>query len=170
MDLLAQSHAQFRDERLDQEQKERKSLLRINLDKQSKLTSAYLEGTIAPEVFRERCALLRSEEQELRKAITELEMALIERERSAEYQRLLQRVLEDIEGVEQKLDVIRKKELLRLIFKKVLIDDGRIQGLEMYEPFQKMYNEVLNGLNTREVKELTQVCQDDCTLAPTAAR
>lgn len=170
IEQLVQSHAQLNDERLEQQRNDLKSTLRENLGKQGKLTEAYLGGSIAPEVFKELGATLREEEQNLKRAIAKLEMELIERERSAEYRKLLQRVVDDFEAMERGLDIVRKKELLRLIFKRVLIDERKIVGFEMYEPFQRMYNEVLIELNKKEDKELTSQCSDECILAPTDAR
>jgi len=79
-------------------------------------------------------------------------------------------VVEDFEAVERGLDIARKKEPLRLIFKRVLIDARELVRFEMYEPFQRMYNEVLIELKEKKDKELTSECSDECILVPMAGR
>ncbi len=128
MDSLAQSRTQVHDEHLAQQRSELKTRLKITLDKQSKLTDTYLKGTIAEEVFKDHCAPLREEEAQLKQDLAKLEMQLIERERSVDYQRLLQKVVADYDEVVQQLDITKKKELLQLIFKRVLVNEGGMAG------------------------------------------
>lgn len=157
--------------RLNAKVEEAKKLLRENLEKQKRLTEAYLERTIAQEVFKEQCALLRTDEETMRKILAQLEVALIERERSAQYRRILQRVLLDFE-MGGELDICKKKEILRLVFKKIRIDGGRVGGFEMYEPFQTMYNERIGGIrpNQNGDKEKARGWQGSCILAPMDGR
>lgn len=171
MERLVRSHAQVNDERLSGKVDEAKKLLRENLEKQKKLTEAYLERTIAQEVFKEQCALLRADEEAIRKIVAQLEVALIERERSAQYRRVLQRVLLDFE-MGGEIDICKKKEILRLVFRRIRIDGGRVGGFEMYEPFQTMYNEQIAGIRPKENgdKEKARGWQESCILAHTAAR
>jgi len=65
---------------------------------------------------------------------------------------------------------VKKKELLQLIFKKVLVADGTITLTELYEPFQTFYNEVLTELNVKSDSELLVRCANECIVAHTAAR
>ena len=51
-------------------------------------------------------------------------MKLIEKEKSQEYEHLLKRVINDFEDTRRNIDIIAKKELLRLIFKRVMVDDA----------------------------------------------
>lgn len=171
IDQLVNRHARVKDEHLDQQRKELKGALKGNLDRQSKLTTAYLDGTIAPEVYKERCSGLREEELRLKGSVAKLDMQVIERERSKEYQKLLQRAVDEFDPEEKKIDLIKKRELLRLLFKRILVDNGKIASFELYQPFQKMYNEALAGIDKgRQAKELTQAWQGTCILAPTDAR
>ncbi len=168
--LLIQSHAQLNDEQLEQQRQELKTKLKTNLEKQGKLTDAYLEGTVAKEVYKERCELVREEESQLRQNISKVEMQVIEKERSAEYRKLLETLVADFDGTVEQLDIFKKKQILRLIFKRVEVADGHITDRQLYEPFQTMYNEMLAKTNTKEDKELADLCERVCISLPTGVR
>jgi len=68
-----------------------------------------------------------------------LQLSLIEREKSEEYQKLLKAVINHIDYMEDSLDIAGKKGLLRLVFKKVVIDRGKIKSFELYQPFKSLY-------------------------------
>ena len=97
-------------------------------------------------------------------------MQAIEKERSAEYRKLLETLVADFDGTRETLDIIKKKQILRLIFKRVEVVDGRITDCQLYEPFQGMYNEMLAKINVKEDKELADSCERVCISLPTAVR
>lgn len=74
---------------------------------------------------------------------------------------------------ESYLDIVEKKETVKLIFKSVEINGGEIVSVRLYPPFQQMYEEVLKECNTLKNKEITAKTQTDqevCILQPSADR
>lgn len=63
----------------------------------------------------------------------------MEKEKSEEYQKLLKAVVNHIDGDIDVLDIIGKKGILRMVFKSIIIRNGKIKSSEMYKPFQNMY-------------------------------
>ena len=133
---------QVADENLDAEKRKLKKQLRINLEKQNKLNESYLENLIAIEVYRDKSTQLREEEKMVKNAIAKVDMQLVEKEKSNEYARLLKRVIENFEETKSNIDIVAKKELLQLIVKKVTVNDGKIEKIELFEPFKRFYEEL----------------------------
>ena len=73
---------------------------------------------------------------------------------SAEYQKLLQHLVDDFEDFEGNLDIRRKKEILEIIFKRLA--DGQIASFELYDSH-----------NDNRLKE---PCQSACVVRPTVSR
>jgi hypothetical protein len=85
--------------------------------------------------------LLREEEKQLKNEIARVEMRLVEKERSEQYQLLLGRVIDNYEETRKNVDIVAKKEMLRLIFKRIMVDDGKITGIEFFDSFKRFYEE-----------------------------
>jgi hypothetical protein len=116
-----------------------KNRLKINRQKQSKLTDAYLENLLSEEVFKAKNESLRAEEEELKKRIALQEIREIERERSADY---LNRVEEFISGYnpEQKeLNSDTQKLVAGLLFKNIKIAKKDIFSFEFFTPFNSFF-------------------------------
>lgn len=124
-DNLIKTHKLCYDEYLNEKSRELREKLRQNLEKQTKLNEAYLDNLVAIDVFRDKSVLLREEEKQLKNEIAKFEMKLIEKEKSEEYQRLLKRVIDNFEETKKNIDIIAKKELLRLISKRVMVEMAR---------------------------------------------
>ena len=60
---------------------------------------------------------LRDEEKDLKTKLQKLKVALIEREKSEEYQKLMKAVVNHFDDVMENLDIIGKRGLLKLVFK-----------------------------------------------------
>ncbi|MCX5726869.1 MAG: recombinase family protein, partial [Candidatus Saganbacteria bacterium] len=91
--------------------------LKKNLEKQSKLTDAYLENLLSEELYKQKNEGLRQEEDELKKHIALQEVREIEHERSKDY---LDRVGGFISGYDpnrKETDVETNKFIMRLLFK-----------------------------------------------------
>lgn len=167
---LTQHKAEFPDQQLEQQYADIKTRLKQNFSEQDRLAKAYSKGLMAEEIYADNCISVRAEESRLKREIAALGLQRVERERSAEYLKLMHRVIDDFAGMKGELSIIQKKQLLQLIFKKVVIKDRAIQSFELYEPFKTMYAECLNQPNPNKQKESSQTCSDACMSVHTAAR
>jgi len=128
-----------RNEEIEQDIQGEQNELKEVLEQQKRLTDSYVKGYMAEKVYSDLIMPLRDSEREHEEKISRLKIKLIEKERSAEYQRLLKAVINHCEFIKSDLDIAGKKGLLRLIFKKLVIKDGRIKKFELYQPFQNLY-------------------------------
>ena len=92
-----------------------KDKLKINQEKQSKLTDAYLENLLSEDVYREKVTNLRDEEESLKKLLARYELREMERERSEGYINRVKDFLDGYDDSKEKLDFADKKELARLL-------------------------------------------------------
>lgn len=166
MENLTKQQIELTDAHLKERHEALKEHLRNNLEKQTKLNDVYLENLVAIEVYRDKSLLLREEEKQLKNELAKLEMRLIEKERAKEYQQLLKRVIDDFDRTKENIDIIAKKELLRLIFKRVMVDDGKIVNVELYEPFKTFYEETKCG----EKAKIPTTNANSYILLPSAVR
>jgi len=160
------------DEAYRQELSGLKAKLKENLIKQNKLNDNYLEGDIGIEIYKSKSSLLREEEQMLKNAIGNLESRLVEREQSKDYLIFLQRVFDNFDETRKDLTVKQKKDLLRVVFRWIKVDDGRVVDYELYEPFKTLL-EKEEGKNLWQLHELQEVAasgSQSCISRPTAAR
>lgn len=108
--------------------------------KQEKLTDAYLEGNVTRELFERKSQHLRNQEGEIRIRIERMELQLLEKEQSKEYLKRAEEVVKSSRSVQEDLHPVLRRELLKLIFKKLFVRDQKIAVIEFYEPFQSMYD------------------------------
>ena len=94
-----------------------KDKLKINQQKQSKLTDAYLENLLGEDVYRDKITDLRKEEDELKKLLAGYELREIERERSEGYINRVKDFLDGYDDSKEKIDFATKKELAGLLLK-----------------------------------------------------
>lgn len=158
------------DENLEAEVTGLKEKLKSNLQKQERLSGIYTDGLLALEAYRNQIVPLREEEETFRADLKRLELKLVQRERSQDYQKVLQAVISHLEMLKGESDLIAKKGLLRLVFKSISIDNGRIKNFELYEPFKSLY--FGEGIKDEQFSELFAVEEDTCvsTLSHTDAR
>ena len=98
-----------------------KDKLKINQEKQSKLTDAYLENLLSEDVYREKNSSLRTEEENLKKLLAGYELREIERERSESYISRVKDFLDGYDDNKEKIDFATKKQLAGLLFKNIKI-------------------------------------------------
>lgn len=167
---LIAGNSRNHDENLETEINSMKEKLKGNLLKQERLSGIFAEGLLAMEAYRNQIIPLREEEETLRADLKRLELKLVQRERSQDYQKVLQAVISHIEMLRGESDLIAKKGLLRLVFKSITIDNGRIKNFELYEPFKSLY--FGEGLKDEEFSQLFAIEEDACvsTLSHTAAK
>jgi len=121
-----------------------KKELKDNLEKQSKLTDAYLENLISKDVFEQKIETLRSEEEELKKRIALYEIKAIEREQSKDYLDRVDEFISEYKPDKKEIDSLTKKQILGLLFKNIKIADNpdkRIGTFEFFAPFNFFYFE-----------------------------
>ncbi len=140
-----------------------------NLKKQERLGKIFTEGLIAMEAYKPQVIPLRDEEKEIKGKIKKLELNLIERERSEEYKKLVTAVIEHIDAV-RNMDIAGKKGLLKIVFKNIIIENGKITDFELYQPFKKLYEGAAIKCQMQEIKELMTIPECVCTCVLTDAR
>ena len=126
-------------EAIEREIKELRKHLDKNISQQEKLSKVFSEGYLAEEAYKKQILPLIDQKKELDEKMQRLRLNLIEREKSAEYQKLLKAVVEHCDYMENSLDIAGKKGLLKLVFKNIVISNGRIKKFELYKPFQNLY-------------------------------
>jgi site-specific DNA recombinase len=127
-----------------------KNRLKVNRQKQSKLTDAYLENLLSEELYKQKNEGLRQEEEELKKRIALQELREVERERSKDY---LNRVEEFISGYNPKqkeLSLDQEKQVARLLFKNIKIAQKKIFSFDFFAPFNSFFFEAQNSLNIKQ--------------------
>ena len=112
-----------------------------------------MEGNVTRELFERKSQQLRNQEGEIRIKIERMELELLEREQSKEYLKRAEEVVKSARSVQEDLHPVWRRELLKLIFKKLFVRDQKIAVIEFYEPFQSMFESV-----KKEGKEV-QTCQ-----------
>ena len=90
-----------------------------------------------------------------------LDMQMIEKERSEEYQTFLQTVIAGFDRIKDEVDLKLLKEVLKLVFKRLVILNRKIIDLQLYEPFKTFYEE----LNLKEIlqEKLEGKCETHCS-------
>jgi len=129
-----------------------KNRLKINRQKQSKLTDAYLENLLSEEVFKAKNEHLRQEEEELQKRIALQELREVEREKSKDY---LNRVEEFVSGYDPKC-----KELNSETQKQVLV----------FAPFKSFFFEQENFYKCQRNQRLSPTKSLQSILRPLAVK
>jgi len=144
------------DEAYKEQLNDLKAKLKKNLIKQSKLNDTYLEGDIGIEIYKNKSAILREEEQSLKKEIARLEIRMVEREQSKDYLIFLQKVFNNFDETKKDLTDLQKKNLLRVVFKWIKVDEGRVVDYELYEPFKTLLTKE-EGKKIWQLQELQEV-------------
>ena len=133
-----------------------KNRLKINRQKQSKLTDAYLENLLSEELYKQKNEWFRIEEEELQKRIALQELREVERERSKDY---LNRVEEFVSGYnpsQKELSLDQEKQVARLLFKNIKIARKDIFSFEFFAPFNSFFFEAQNSLNLKQNQGVTK--------------
>ena len=116
-----------------------KAELKVNLTKQEKLSSIFLEGLLAKEAYKSQAIPLRDDERDMKNKIKRLEFSIVEKERSEDYRTLLRNVVSHFDTIKVGLDIAGKRGLLRLVFKSRIVENNRLKDFSLYEPFQSLY-------------------------------
>ena len=173
LDSIVKAHVYLNNSEIQGELELLNDALRINLSKQSKLNDSYMENLIGIEIYKDKVSLLREEEKKIKGEIAKVKIRLIEKEQSEAYLRILSLAIANFDETKEKIDIIQKKETLKLIFKSVEINGGQIVSVRLYQPFQEMYEEVLkecNVLINQEITAKNRQDQEACILLPSVDR
>ncbi len=106
--------------------------------KLAKLTDIYLGGSITKDIFEKKVQTLRNDEGEIRIKIERAELQLIDREESKDYQKRAEEVVKFADSVKENLRPALRKELFKLIFKKVIIEDQKVTKVVLFHPFDRL--------------------------------
>lgn len=137
-------------EATDEVSKELKSL-KSDLDscavKLGKLTDLHLDEIITREMLDEKSRKIRDEQGELRIKIERLELQLVEKEQNKDYLKRAEDVIKTGASVKETYHPAWRRELLKLVFKRLVIENQQITEFELYEPFNTMYQKALTEGN-----------------------
>ena len=164
---LVRQNIEIKDEDLKQEKETLESRLKENIKSQSKLCDAYLAKLFPLDVYKDKCIDLRVVEQKLKKEIREVNIKIFEKDRAEALTKILDRVANGfVRKTKKELDIIEQKELLQLVFKRIVLKDKKIQKVEFHEPFKTYFEEQKCNLN----QVIAKTCQSSSILSPTAAK
>ena len=156
---------------------EAKDKLKINQEKQSKLTDAYLENLLSEDVYREKVIALRNEEESLKKLLAGYELREMERERSESYINRVKDFLDGYDDSKEKLDFADKKELAGLLFKNIKIAPAIGGALPpkrisffLFAPFNFLFSETEKKLQLQKNQKVIKICQKKSTSALSAVK
>ncbi len=147
-----------------------KDKLKINQEKQSKLTDAYLENLLGEDVYREKVTTLRDEEEYLKKLLAGYELREMERERSEGYINRVKDFLDSYDDSKTNIDFATKKELAGLLFKNIKIAPAiggslppkRI-SFSFFAPFNFLFSETEKKLQGQKNQKVIKKCQKKST-------
>jgi len=154
-----------------------KDKLKINQEKQSKLTDAYLENLLGQDVYKAKITELRTEEDNMKKLLAGLELREMERERSEGYINRVKDFLERYDENKKKIDFLTKKEMCYLLFKNIKIAPA-IGGASpqkrisffLFAPFNFLFSEVREKSECQKIQRLTKISGKKSTSELSAAR
>ena len=141
-----------------------------NHKKQKEIAEMLLKKEIGKEVFNDLQEPLRKEEEALKRDVKALELKLVEKEDSREYHNLLAMVMEKFTERKKSLTINEKKALLRLVFKEIVVTNGKLTRFELYEPFKTLLKEVDFECQTKEIKPTIRQKDAVCTYAHSDGR
>ena len=144
-------NTQYLDRNFEEEIEEIKLKLNKNLAKQERLCKLFVDNLIALEVYTKQIFELREEEHELKLKLEKMKLKWISLEKTKEYKRLVSIVCNNLDSIKRELTTEEKKMLLKLIFKFIKVENGKIKEFQLFEPFKTLYEG--GGLRWTETKE-----------------
>src|SRR3989338_7508308 len=154
-----------------------KDKLKINQEKQSKLTDAYLENLLGEDVYREKNSSLMTKKETLKKLLAGYELREIERERSEGYINRVKEFLNGYDDSKEKIDFADKKQFAGLLFKNIKIASclgGRLPqkriSFSLFAPFNFLLSETERKSQCQKNQKLIKICKKKSTSAPSAVR
>ena len=144
----------------------------FNITKQERLGQIYAEGLLAIEAYKNSIFPLKKEETDLRDQITKFELNLIQKERSEEYLELIKALLEKniFDSNKKKIDILERRNLMKVMFKYIKVEDGKLTDFELYQPFKSLYKGAPISCQMKENQQVTEKDRCVVSLLPTAGR
>jgi len=93
----------------------------------------------------------------------------VEMERK-EYKSMLEAVVNHLDALKEGMDIAGKKGLMKLIFRRINVKDGKIENFELFEPFKSLYEGVEIKCQIQKTKELLTIRESVSTLEPSVDR
>ena len=149
--------------------------LKINRQKQSKLTDAYLENLLSEELYKQKNEGLRAEEEELTKRIALQELREVERERLKDYVNRVEEFILGYSPKQKELSLDQEKQVARLLFKNIKIAPAiggslppkRI-SFSFFAPFNFLFSETEKKLQGQKNQKVIKKCPKKSTFALSA--
>jgi len=152
-----------------------KDKLKINQEKQLKLTDAYLENLLGEDVYRDKMDALRRGENEIKKLLAGIELRELERERSEGYINRVKDFLDGYDDSKEKLSIADKKELARLLFKNIKIAPavggaslGKRISVSLFGPFNFLFSEAKKNQKCQKNQRIFMIQRKKSTSVPSA--
>ena len=154
-----------------------KDKLKINQEKQLKLTDAYLENLLGEDVYRDKMDALRRGEDEIKKLLAGIELREIERERSEGYVNRVKDFLDGYDDSKEKIDFATKKELAQLLFKNIKIAPaiggsllGKRISVSLFGPFNFLFSEAKKNQKCQKNQRIFKIRRKKSTSVHSAVR
>ena len=81
---------------------------------------------------------MRNDERAFRAQTRKIELSLVGRERSQDHRKPLHDLMNHVEILQGEVGLAAKKGFLRIVFKSITVESGKIKGFELYEPFKSL--------------------------------
>jgi len=154
-----------------------KDKLKINQEKQLKLTDAYLENLLGEDVYRGKMDALRRDEDEIKKLLAGIELRGIERERSEGYVNRVKDFLDGYDDSKEKIDFATKKELAGLLFKNIKIAPavggaslGKRISISLFGPFNFLFSEAKKNQKCQKNQRIFKIRRKKSTSVHSAVK
>jgi hypothetical protein len=125
-------------------------------EKERRLTAVFLAGDLASTTYREMSSQIRTE---LSTVATELERASADPSKIFQAVESTLRRVENVGGIGDQLSDGRHTELLRTVFKSVVLDENGVVGVELWPQFDLLLNQGLadnaNGVAVALVEKMS---------------
>ncbi len=133
--------------------------LKENTSRQEKLSELYSRDLLSIEAYQNQYFPLVNESKQLKMEIAGYDLQLAQSERSEEYEHLLKLITSRklIDGKKLKLEESEAKLVLKLIFKEIIVEGGKLKSFALYEPFQSNYAGDTILCQTKENKRDTKL-------------
>jgi len=140
-------------------------LLKENQEKQKKLTVLYVDGKLGQKVYHGSQVPFKEEEDRLKRKIRSLEVKLLEKENTKDYNNLLASLLDSPRMARKTMSIFEKKALLRLVFKELVVKEGVITEVVLYEPFNSFILKKDLECLKKKVNPKVRQSNGECTCA-----
>ncbi len=139
--------------------------LASNLEKQKGLYQVYKEDKINLELYKQEAEKLRAEEKKLEVDIRHTQIKILEQQDSVDNTLRVHAFLSRLNGLER--DQVLKdsdiKEFVRIVFKRIEVDDQKMVNFQLNQPWKLCYEQGIKECQEKQDKEVRkegQECQN----------